>query len=328
MKVLCWWLLGACLLGSCLEIQPSEIDTVPPTVIEFRPHGDDLAVDTEFTILFSEPVVFLPAPNALVVLLPAAEADGTFLADLDKPPLAAKQANRLHPCRIIVELEGMRVIVRPEAALEPGTEYRLLVSAAVTDLAGNGLVDKLRYDDSGRLTGIATHVGHDFTTRPGGVIISEILANPAGDESAGEYIEIVNLGTAPVDLSAWSLDDQGGQSPGDLLGPCTDGQDTHLVPGAIALLAGRDFLPPADLPESTLILCTDRTTLTPRGLRNTGDEILVLADPTGTQIDRYGGWIDQSTHEGCSAIRIDPWQPDTAANWTRSTADPCQSPGW
>lgn len=57
-----------------------------------------------------------------------------------------------------------------------------------------------------------------------GVIISEIMFNPAGDEPRTEWVELYNGGTTPADLSGWSLDDEdttnwGVLPPGTLLQP-------------------------------------------------------------------------------------------------------------
>ena len=43
------------------------------------------------------------------------------------------------------------------------------------------------------------------------VIVSEIMYNPASDETApglGEWVELYNNGTAPVDIGGWRLDDE------------------------------------------------------------------------------------------------------------------------
>lgn len=50
-----------------------------------------------------------------------------------------------------------------------------------------------------------------FTITTGGgtanVILNEILANEPGSNTAGEFVEIVNIGTASADLSGWTLSD-------------------------------------------------------------------------------------------------------------------------
>lgn len=44
------------------------------------------------------------------------------------------------------------------------------------------------------------------------VLISEFLPNPAGKDADGEWIELFNSGTEPVDLSGWVLKDASGKS--------------------------------------------------------------------------------------------------------------------
>lgn len=47
---------------------------------------------------------------------------------------------------------------------------------------------------------------------PAGILLNEFLPSPSG--GAPEFIELINLGTAPVNLSGWKLDDgEGGSSP-------------------------------------------------------------------------------------------------------------------
>ncbi|MBI4821620.1 MAG: lamin tail domain-containing protein [Deltaproteobacteria bacterium] len=42
---------------------------------------------------------------------------------------------------------------------------------------------------------------------PAGVLINEALADPAGTDLGAEYVEIVNSGTNPVDITGWTLSD-------------------------------------------------------------------------------------------------------------------------
>ncbi len=51
----------------------------------------------------------------------------------------------------------------------------------------------------------------DFSTT---VLINEFLPNPAGADAAGEFIEIINLGSKEIGLAGWQLDDgEGGSLP-------------------------------------------------------------------------------------------------------------------
>ncbi len=246
--------LALLLLTSCLDLQPPEADLIPPAVVEFLPQGDDVNVDARMTVLFSEIVAIRPGDDSLVVVLPADQLDGEFLDDLNKPPLSSKHTKLTVACRIHSDLDGMRIELEPDQALEEGQKYQLVVSAAVSDLSGNSLVDELRYDENGRLTGTRTHVLHSFRTTAGGVMFSEVMANPEGPENEGEYIEIFNSGPLPIDLTDWRLDDTGGAGQGDLLGACPSGEVAVVGAGAAALLVGQAFVRPDDLAPETLLL--------------------------------------------------------------------------
>ncbi len=327
-----------CALAGCLSSGPPGGDIVPPAVLLVTPEGWMVDPDTIVSVKFSEPVDPAALVEELVVVVPAEQVDDAFLQDLDRPPLSAKRSEYPLPCRIDSDMQGGRLLLEPDQPLEYGQAYLVVVSAAVCDLAGNPLVDTLQTDERGRVIGLQTHFTHRFQIRqapddpenpgPSGPVFSEVLANPAGTESEGEYLEIVNLGDQPVDLDGWGLDDSGGESAGDRLGPCQEGGAVMVPPGSTALLVGRNFLDPPDLASGTIKVCTDRSTVTPRGLKNGGGEILVLSDPSGREADRYGGWVNLSDREGCAAVRLDLLAPDGPENWAVPEGEPCRSPGW
>jgi hypothetical protein len=329
------------LLCSCLGMEPPDGDIVPPTVMEFRPEGDQVPLDARISVLFTEPVAPNTGPDGLVMVAVAELVDNEFLTDLDRPPLSSRRAEIPIKCNTGTEAGGSRVVLIPYDPLQPSRAYLVVVSAAVTDLAGNPLVADLYFDERGRAQGRHTHILHEFTTiyvpdpdpdpdpdPVSGLLFTEILANPEGTESAGEYVEVMNTGGETVDLSGLRIDDTGGADEGDLLGPCAEGQPTALAPGKVALLVGESFFAPTDLIPGTVVVCTDRSTVTPRGLKNSGGEVLVLKNSSGSELARYGGWIDFSSREGCSATRLSLTAPDGAENWSIPTEDPCRSPGW
>lgn len=56
--------------------------------------------------------------------------------------------------------------------------------------------------------------------------VNELLPNPAGSDTAGEFIELKNTGSAAVDLAGWQLDDaEGGSAP-------------YTIPSGVSLTAG------------------------------------------------------------------------------------------
>jgi len=327
-------------------------------VVEFWPQGEAVPLETEVVVTFSEPVAPEAALEGLVVLVEEGELDDGFLEDLDKPPLLKRRLAALVPATARLAGDGELVRLDLAGPLSAGRAYFVLVSSAVTDRASNPLVTAPVLDERGRVVsprGHATHrfqvaggAGADGGTPDGGLsdagiadggapaedgpappalrlVLSEILANPAGEEAAGEFLEVASLEAEGVELHGLRLDDEGGV--GEELAPCAAGGAAELPPGGVALVVGRAFVPPPGLPAGTLLLCTPRDTLTPRGLRNSSGEVLVLLDGLGRELDRYGGWRDSSSHEGCGVRRAPLDAPDAEEVWSFPPEPPCASPG-
>ena len=74
--------------------------------------------------------------------------------------------------------------------------------------------------------------------RPTSIVISELMYNPASDETApgvGEWIEIVNTGSAATDLSGWLFDDEDATNWGAIP------NGTVLNPDQVAVFFDSDF---------------------------------------------------------------------------------------
>ncbi|HOX47136.1 MAG TPA: Ig-like domain-containing protein [Myxococcota bacterium] len=354
------WVALGLLVGACQPPAPPGGDVLPPWVVEFAPQGEAVPLETEVVVTFSEPVAPEAAVTGLVVLVEESALDEGFHEDLDEPPLTKKRKAALVPVEARLAGDGELVRLTPAGPLLAGAAYWVLVSSAVTDQASNPLVAELVLDENGRVVSPRGHASHRFQVRAGGgeqtdggpdggpdggawteagpadgpapaalrLAWSEVLANPAGDEAAGEYLELASLETGPVELAGLRLDDQGGAEEGEELATCAAGAPASLPPGGVALVVGRAFAPPAELPAGTLLLCTPRDSLTPRGLRNSGGEILVLRDALGRELTRFGGWLDFSAHEGCGARRAPLAGPDGEEAWSFPGGPPCATPGW
>ncbi|OHA48730.1 MAG: hypothetical protein A2806_01230 [Candidatus Terrybacteria bacterium RIFCSPHIGHO2_01_FULL_48_17] len=131
------------------------------------------------------------------------------------------------------------------------------------------------------------------------VFLSELLPDPDGRDVENEFIEIVNTGTAQVDVSGWRLDDQDGNTTG----PWTIPEGTSLVSGEY-----RAFY-------------YSQTKLT---LNNTDGDTVRLIDPSGQQHDaiRYN-----ESAEGLALARFgDTWEwtskpTPNAANQKKATGN-------
>lgn len=154
------------------------------------------------------------------------------------------------------------------------------------------------------------------------VAITEVLPNPAGAETSQEYVELRNLGDAPVVLDGLAIEDDAGR---DLLPVAT------LAPGAWALVVGASFIEgaPGDVaprPGTPLLRVGGR--IGRDGLRQQGEPVRLLA-ADGSVLSSYGGHVDTTrpAWSGRSIQRVpDPGACDHPQAWSMAPLDP--TPGW
>jgi len=153
------------------------------------------------------------------------------------------------------------------------------------------------------------------------LVISEVLANPV-DEAKGEFVEIVNTGTDPLDLDGHWLSDGDATDPlqGYLGGP------TELAAGAIAVVLDpgyAELVEDYDIPAGAVLLTVDDNTL---GSGLSTDDPLSLLAPDGVSVlSTYGSPFNPGN--GISAERIDLAADDTPDNWVASPCASGSSPG-
>lgn len=155
------------------------------------------------------------------------------------------------------------------------------------------------------------------------LVITEILANPAGKEPDQEYVELRNTGTEPIDLGGLRLEDSRG---GDVL------PQAILAPGAYALVVAAPWDPSGaqDTPPrpSTTVVRVDAR-LGSDGLSNAGEAVRLRAAAPAMQatqgmeapvISSYGGWIDTSaaSWSGRSIHRLSDLGCDHPSGWNRT----------
>lgn len=141
--------------------------------------------------------------------------------------------------------------------------------------------------------------------------ITEWMYN--GNGATGEYVEFTNLGSAPVDFTGWSFDDDS-----RVAGTVSLGTIGLLAPGASALLteaAAADFRAAWNLGAGVAIVGSNTTNL------GRADEIN-LFDAAGTLVDRltYGDAVFAGT------VRTQNFSgnPGSAADLDSFTV----TPGW
>ena len=155
------------------------------------------------------------------------------------------------------------------------------------------------------------------------VAITEVLADPSGTEPTQEWVEIVNFGAAPVDLSGWMLDDNDDHN-GDVL-PSSSvldaGQIALLVPDAYIPDDGEDPAPA----DGTRLIYLDNAVGT-NGLKNGDAEKVILYDAAGTIISVYDGRLGPPK-EGISASREYAELPDADPSAFATDPSGLSSPG-
>jgi hypothetical protein len=173
------------------------------------------------------------------------------------------------------------------------------------------------------------------------VVISEILYNEVGSDTAGEWLEIFNNGGAAVDLTNWKIGDEeasGGTGATEAMFAFPAG--TVIAPGEVMVIAVDadrfltvyGFLPDFELFGSAAnnLLVPDLTVYgawDPDGglinMSNSNDQALLL-NPSDAAADAaswgntfaFNPALSGGTPDGQSYYRLDPYSDtDTAADW-------------
>lgn len=237
------------------------------------------------------------------------EVDPAYPTDADSVHVRALAADSdgIASCTLLWSVNGggpqpTQALALVDGAAEHGTWEVVLPPAT----AGDILTVAVRASDGALL---AQTNDRDVTVTGSGspVVLNEILADPPPDPdgdangdgvrstSDDEFVEIVNLGVAPVDLAGWSLYDATGLR--------------HEF-GAGSMLAAGDFFvvfgggTPTGIPSGSDVASTGGLSL-----NNTADEVrLVGADGLTRDVHAYGSEANSDQ----SLIRV----PD-GADWTR-----------
>ncbi|MBI5527047.1 MAG: lamin tail domain-containing protein [Deltaproteobacteria bacterium] len=306
--------LTACLAhAACLSVPGHDRDA-PFDVSSVDPPGGAIARGQVFRVSFTRPLDLDSVPECAVALAPASSLDDEVAAAFAKAEVPSAVAAVVECGTVGAGGSDTVLSFAPARTLRPGASYRLVVSGAVRDSHGFKLGDALG----------GPYVGPDDYVVPGGsraaaLVISEVMANPRGDEARSEYVELHNPSDTPVDMEFFSLAFRDG--PVQEVRAC--GQTTVIPAGGFGLVGGEDFAAPIQGPAAPAGCAKGR--LGGRGVVNYAGQVVDLADPTGRVVSTYTGWL-ASKAEGRSLERIDLGGPDDPANWGFSTA-PGGTPG-
>ena len=118
------------------------------------------------------------------------------------------------------------------------------------------------------------------------VILTEVLADPAGSEHHEEFVELRNAGAGPVDLAGWRLGDA------DELDAVVDaGSGTRLAPGKFAVVVDGSYRGNSTAYDSVrmwaVILTIEDRSFGRAGWSNSTPERVLLRDPRGAVADSF-----------------------------------------
>lgn len=148
--------------------------------------------------------------------------------------------------------------------------------------------------------------------RETGIVITEIMADPPSKDRAGEFIELFNRGSSPVDLSGWRFSDGINY---------TFASGSTLAPGAYLVLASQaSSLPGIDVFDEY-----------GGNLSNSGERIR-LRDANNFVVEevdyRFGGaWPELANGGGSSLELINPFMDNSVASAWRDS-DESQKSQW
>ena len=153
------------------------------------------------------------------------------------------------------------------------------------------------------------------------LVITEVLANPAGSEYTQEFVELQNLEADPVSLAGMLIEDKTG----------SDVLPEVFVPAAgFVLVVAASFV--ADdgkdpVPRDGTVIVPVSGRIGADGLSNSGEPVRLISQD-GTVVSQYGGWVDVSatSWNGMSVHRVSVDACDQPSAWTSIPEMP--TPGW
>jgi endonuclease/exonuclease/phosphatase family metal-dependent hydrolase len=189
--------------------------------------------------------------------------------------------------------------LRLEFSLDGGASFTTIVASApagvgsfawaVPNTASTNA--RVRATDTASAATDSSNAAFTITTGGGAanVILNEILANEPGSSTAGEFVEIVNIGTAAADLSGWTLSDATSTRH-------TFASGTTLAAGqVIVVFAGASAIP-AGL-TSTVAASTGGLSL------NNGGDTVTLRANSSTIVSSFSYTSALSSQDGVSMNR-------------------------
>jgi hypothetical protein len=209
--------------------------------------------------------------------------------------------------------QTVNVAAVDDLAIEGNHTSTITNTATSTDPRYNGI----------SIGNVIANIKDNDVAAPTSVVISEIMYNPASDETApgvGEWIEIVNTGSAAVDISGWLFDDE------DATNWSAIPSGNILNPYQAAVVFDTDFTTAAtfrsewSVPTSSLVIGVSWGSLS--NSPGPGNEVIQLLNNLGVQMNVVN-YDDTSPWPGPAdgpSIYLKNLNADNSngANWARS----------
>jgi hypothetical protein len=196
---------------------------------------------------------------------------------------------------------------------------RLLDASPLIDQGSSELAPLHDWDGLSRPSGAGWDIGADeWSLSSYTLVINEVMANPSA-ESTGEFIEIANVGSEPVELAGLLIGD----------GDATDtiqawsGGSTLVPGGGYAVVLDPDYAGQYAIPSGAITVTVGNAKIG-NGI-STNDPIQLLEGDGYVVIDEWTIPFDPS--DGVSVERVDVLAGNVASNWVASSCPSESSPG-
>jgi hypothetical protein len=217
-------------------------------------------------------------------------------------------AERIVGTRVELEDAGRRVVLVAEAPLVPGSAYAAVLANGVRAADGRAVLDP---EGRPRSVVIEFSVSADVV----GTVhaeLTKILADADAPEAGGEYAEVANLATDPLDLAGFRLAKRG---PSGAFTRCsiTRRSGAAIAPGARGLIVGGAYDGRYALaPEVVVYECG--ASAVAGGLANDRAPALLLEAPNGATVSSIGVSCAAPRCDGGALVRVDAAGADDLRN--------------
>lgn len=252
-----------------------------PRILGAAPEGEGVSTTTEAEIRFGAPVDPSGLTDGRLLVLATAEVLRAAISAVESDEGAVGLVGAV-AVDISIEDGGGRVVLRPRAPLRGWTAYAIVLSSRVRAADGRVMLDP----EGRRRTFVASFGTGAPEGPPPAPGITEVLVDAATPEAGGEYVEIANLGTAPLDLGGFRLAKHtasGAIVSCEIVPP----PGAVLPPAGVALVAGGAWDGRYTLPAGVPVMTCGATALL-GGIANDRAPDLVLADPGGHVLATFG----------------------------------------